>query len=212
MGNATGQLANGFHFLCLAHGFFVTPYLRRTLLDLLLQGFVQAPQLLLGALAFAAIAGQGAFQHAQLFQAITQLVLATAAAQGHADLADQGGGLERAFEDGHIATELAQRAGIAVAGVEGNEDGQVGPGRLVAQILAQRGQVEAMQRFTGNDRQPGALLERGTQAVEVGTDKRAKARLVEQGARVGAVIAHQHRALTAHLCSIHASPSLNGRP
>ncbi|MNP03233.1 hypothetical protein D3C76_951130 [compost metagenome] len=212
MGDTAGQLPDGFHFLCLAHGFFVMPYLCRALFYLLLQGLVQAPQLLLGALTFAAIAGDGMFQHLQVFQAITQLILLATVAQGHVGQADQGSRLERAFENGDVAAQLYQRAGFASAGIQRHQDGQVGPDRLVVQIIAQRGKVDAVQCFTCNDGQASALLECATQAVQVCTDERTETRLVEQRAGVGAIIAHEHCTFAAQLGSVHASPSFSERP
>ena len=94
MGNATGELADRFHFLRLTQYLLVVPQLCGALFDLLLQG-------LEGVL-------QAQFTHAQVDQPIPGFILSSATAQGGAYQADQGFRVEGAFEERDIAQQGAK--------------------------------------------------------------------------------------------------------
>ncbi|MNT86063.1 hypothetical protein D3C72_2263080 [compost metagenome] len=89
MGDAAGELADRFHFLRLAQGFFVVAQLCGAFLDLLFEGFegVLQPQLAL----------------TQVDQPIPGFVLSSSPAQRGGHQADQGHGMKRPLEKGDIA-------------------------------------------------------------------------------------------------------------
>ncbi|MNY20891.1 hypothetical protein D3C86_1544040 [compost metagenome] len=94
MGDAAGELADGFHFLQLAQRFFVVAQLLGALFHLLLKGLESVLQAQLAL--------------AQVNQAIPGFVLSSTPAQGGGDQTDQCDRVKRPFEEGDVAQLRAE--------------------------------------------------------------------------------------------------------
>ncbi|MNL14047.1 hypothetical protein D3C87_1349740 [compost metagenome] len=168
MGDAAGELPDGFHFLRLAQRLFVVTQLRGTLFHLLLKGFE-------GVL-------QAQFTLAQVDQPIPGLVLSSPSAQGGGDQTDQCDRVKGPFEEGDIAqlrTETGCRILLRAAMVCHQHDRQVRPRGLLFNQPDQRFKITAQQRFTGNQQQAGTELQLGAQSGQVLADYPVKPGFVE---------------------------------
>ena len=172
MGDTAGQLADGFHFLRLAQSLFVMAQLSRAFFHLLFKRFQ-------GAL-------QPQFTLAQVNQPVPCFVLATPTAQRGAHQADQGNGVERPLQKRHVAQQATEPGGAVLlfAAMMGHQhDRQVGPRRLLVQLLEQWFKVYATQRLGGNDEQAGALRQFFAHLPQVAGDDPAVAGFVKHHQR-----------------------------
>ncbi|MNK96819.1 hypothetical protein D3C87_1171270 [compost metagenome] len=168
MGDAAGELADGFHFLRLAQRFLVVTQLRGALLHLLFKGFE-------GVL-------QAQFALAQVDQPIPGFVLSSPPAQGRGDQADQCDRVKWPFEEGHVAQLRAEarcRVLLRAAMVCHQHDRQIRPRGLLFDQADQRFQISAQQRLARDQQQAGTLFQFGAQSGQVGADHPVKPGLVE---------------------------------
>ncbi|MNJ37041.1 hypothetical protein D3C77_318460 [compost metagenome] len=158
VGDAAGQLADGFHLLGLAQVVLV---------------FAQLAQLLF----------HPALQAAQRQPVTAGLVLAAAGAQRGVGQGQQRARVERAGQQEQVAQGAVAVLGgrLQVVVLAGQQDhGQVGPVGLLAYVVVQGRLGGAIQNAVGNDGQPGTLAQRSAQFVHGLRGQGLDTRLVEQ--------------------------------